>query len=149
MAVSPGLDVANHLAGARTLPTPPGGSVTLALGVNLFVGPLREVADGVPDQAVFCLQSGGAPRAPYLGTTVGASPSWNRPRVQVIVRGLAGAWDESEALARAVLERLHIGDFSAAGYFNAMIQESEPLYVGQDERGLHLWSVNVELWWKG
>lgn len=145
MAQSPGYDVATRLATALTFTSPPGGSLTLTLGTNLFIGPERAVEGStIPAQAVFCLGSGGPQPRPYLGASVVGGQRLSR--VQVVVRSTSDDFDGGEALARACLTRLERAELS--GYYNCRVLESEPNYIGQNEHGLHRWTLNVELWWE-
>lgn len=144
----PAHDVATLLAGAIALPSPPGGAavvLTYADGGNLMLGPVTHSGDGAsPQLAVFVLQTGGPPPAPYLGS---AGDSWRQARVQVTVRSEADEFSRGEALARALWERAHLG--AAAGAVVVLASESEPTYLGRDEHLFHRWSFNLTVGYVG
>jgi hypothetical protein len=149
MALNPATDVAARLAGTRTLNTPPGGTVDLVLASNLFSGPMREAdpADtSVPACAVFCSNNGGAPAMGYM--SVATHGSLKRGFVEVEVRGSTDQFTQGEALAQACLRRLEFADLTGSGYVSCLALSSQPNYVGQDPRGLHLWTFLVELTWR-
>lgn len=126
--------VLGRLAGATLAGT------LLTTAANLFTGPPRAAGtQGVPDAAVFVLATGGPPPQGSFGQT----EKLLTHRVQVVVRGAPGDYTSAGDVARAVCTRLH--DFVPAGWLYARAQESEPLYMGEDEAGRHEWSTNVEL----
>jgi len=122
------------LAGQLALPAVPGGSVTLALGSNLFVGPIRPGLG----LAVYVLQNGGSRPIPYMGK----EDSWHTTHVQVTVRGDAEEFQRAEGVARALLSRCHLQ--TPSGYTYLLAMDSDPLYLGETDAGSHLFSVNLE-----
>lgn len=133
--------VLSTLAGVVALPPPASGSVELTPGDggNLLLGPPRSTEGGVPQLAVFVLQSGGAAPVPYLG----AGESWHETSVQVVVRSAAHDFATGEALARALLSRAHLAE--VAGFTFLRVVESDPNYLGTDDGGVHRWSLNVRV----
>lgn len=141
MAQNPAFDLAAHLAGAVTLLSPPGGGpVTLTVGTNLFVGPVRESDAIVPAQAVFAINAGGPQSEPYLPSTSG---SWRRAFVRVQVRSALDDFSGGEALARGCWSKVYLA--AVAGYVWSKPLSSEVDFDGQDERGLFMFSFTVEL----
>lgn len=118
------------------------GGVALAKASNLFAGPMR-TTDVTPSPAVFLLNTGGPPPAPYLG---GNRESYFRATVQVLVRGPAGDIEAGEALARGVYELLHLA--TVTGYVALFARDSQPAYLGEDADQHGLWSLNVECQYK-
>lgn len=134
--------VAQALAGTIALPSPPGGAdvvLTYAAGGNLLVGPVRAVEGAVETLAVFVLQGGGAPPLPYMGQAEG----WHVSRVQVTVRSPIDAFQQGEALARALHARIHAN--APPGYTYALGTESDPVYLGTTDAGSHLFVFNVDV----
>lgn len=147
MALSPAHDVATFLAGTLTHPNPPGGStvLTYAAGGNLTIGPLPQVDATVGNTHVAVLTTGGPPPRPLMGPA--ANDNIFVARVQVNVRGPMDNFDVGEGLARACLKKMHLAALS--GYLDCLAQETEPNYVGRDERGPHRWTFNLAVRWKG
>lgn len=143
---APAHDLATLLAGTLSLPSPATGTVVLtyAAAGNLLTGPVRAADHLVDNLAVFVLGTGGGAPEPYLGD--GPNENLWRARVQVTVRGALDAFEQGEGLARACLAELHLAEPS--GYVSVRAQESVPNYLGQDERGCHLWTVNFVALWK-
>lgn len=113
----------------------------LTLGTNLFEGKARAPNDQIPHEAVFVLSSGGAPPLAYGGQT---SEEMLFPSVQCIVRSNPRDFFGGRTLAKTVHDALH--HQALAGYLDVNVQESEPLYLGEDDTGHHEWSLNFELW---
>lgn len=129
-----------------------GGGYTLdddSPGRNVFPGPVRPVATGVAQVAVFCLFTGGVQARDYLGT---ASGWWPGLAVQVTVRGESGKLKEAEQLAVAAYNTLMTTHFNITtgtappeGYIDVTPREP-PFYVpphGADDS--HTFRFNVEL----
>jgi hypothetical protein len=128
---NPALDVVNFLD------TKAAGSLTLAKGTNLFVGPERSFPRTAAS-CVFALNTGGPGPEPYLG---GRRTALFRPTVQLLVRAGAGDLEAGEAIARAVFEWLH--QYVLIGYTSLYVRDSAPVYLGEfDQR--HRWAINVE-----
>lgn len=143
----PAHDLATYLAGLINLPSPPGGSITFTYGAggNLFMGPMR-AKDGstVGNVAVAVLQTGGPARAPFHSSDL---ETWNPARVQVMVRCQVDDVLTGQAVALALLGKSSLA--TIAGYTYALVQETLPNYIGPDDRGLHRWTFNVEMGFKG
>lgn len=149
MAQHPAHDLATALAvgGSISLLTPPGGSVAVGYGTapsNIVKGPARDSDELTPNRLINVLATGGPPPMPFMG----AAPNENDyiARVQVTVRSRAEDHDGGEALARGVRAKLHLAVIS--GYVYVMAQESEPNYLGVDDRGLHRFSINFAMRYK-
>jgi hypothetical protein len=132
---NPALDVVSFLD------TKAAGSLTLASGTNLFVGPERSFPRA-PANAVFVLNTGGPSPESYLG---GRRTARFRPTVQILVRFGAGDLELGEAVAREVFAWLH--QYVMTGYLSLYVRDSAPVYLGEfDQR--HRWSLNVECQYK-
>jgi hypothetical protein len=112
----------------------------LVSGTNLFTGPERSVGDGIPDQAVFVLATGGAPPAPFIDGS-GVDYCWST--VQITVRSAVRSFHSGQALARSVRNAIH--EASISGYVDVRAREAEPNYLGADEQEMHTWTINVEM----
>lgn len=149
MAQHPAHDLATALAvgSSVTLLSPPGGSVTVGYGAgaaNIVRGPARDTDELVANQLINVLPTGGPPPMPFMGAAT--NENLYAARVQVVVRSKAEQYESGEALARAVRAKLHLVVIS--GYVSVMAQESEPNYLGVDDRGLHRFSVNFMMTYK-
>lgn len=112
------------------------------VATNVFMGPVRPEAAGVPQNAIFCLASGGPAPLPYLGGS--AAPSFRQPSVQVRIRSAPNDYAGGLATARAAsaaLDKAALTDYVAC-----QLRQSEPTYLAQDTQGAHHFSVNVDLW---
>ena len=130
MTVEVDKDLADVLAAA---------SIGLTKGMNLFRGPPRAAGGGIPHQAVFVLAWGGPSPIPLHD---GSKRDLIMSRVQITVRGAPEKFDDGQTLARAVKKALH--EKPPSGYIDVTVQESEPLYLKQDEYGHHEWVINIE-----
>ncbi len=119
------------------------GSVTLAVGTNAFVGPVRSVRAETPPRAVFFQTARGLRPEPYVGNAA----DFARFQVEVTVRSEPGKRDEGDQLARGLLSKLHRAP--PAGYVTALAYQSGPQYAGEDEERQHQFVFTIELWWKG
>ena len=124
----PATDVATELAGA---------GIGLTLGTNLFMGPMRDASASVPKNAVFVKGlPGGLPQR-----TMGESDEIRSPLVSVNVRWTT--FDAGDTKIRQVQEALQAATIS--GYIDVVAQQSEPLVLGQDNEGLHLFMMIFSL----
>ncbi len=143
----PSADVAAALvtSGTVSLLDPPSG--TVAVGIpptspgNVLVGREREKDPFVSNQIINVVSTGGPAPEPIMN----GGGSIYRARVQVMVRSQVDHYDEGRALARACLRKLHLATIS--GYTDVMAQETEPNYLGPDERQVERWSFNLLLRW--
>lgn len=146
MANYPAWDLATALVAGGTVvyPTPPGGSLVVGFDGapnNVIAGPARESDDIVPNELINVLQTGGPPPMPFMGS----APNKNVKiaRVQVTVRSKLDNFGDGEALARGILQKLHLVVLD--GYTDVMAQETEPNYLGEDERRIHRWTMNFAM----
>lgn len=115
------------------------------LNTNVFAGPMQPASyTGIPAACIFCLASGGRAPAAYMHSD---RKHFMQPRVQVLIRGAKEAHMAGQATAWSVLNTLR-GAASAAiaGYLNVEVSESAPNYLGEDDEGYPMWSVNATLW---
>jgi hypothetical protein len=112
----------------------------LILGENLFQGGVRAKGEHVPSEAVFVLLTGGiAPQA-----SNGELTSFNRPVVQIRTRGPRLGYARGLERAIEVLKAAHYA--SVDGYVDVRVNESAPIYLGEDDDGHPEWSNNVTMW---
>lgn len=125
-----GLAIAQQLAAA---------SLGLTLGTDVFNGRAIEQ----PARGVFCLAHGGRPPDDIVGNAAAPEISYQYPRVQIVVREVQQSFGSGETLAKNVRKAVHLK--VPAGYIDCRAIESAPLYLGEDDLGRHVWSINVEL----
>jgi hypothetical protein len=130
---NPDLDLANQIV-ART--------TGHAVGTDIFCGKMREEGAGIPTQSVWCLLRGGMEPIDYCDNS--PTPQLRQPIVQILVRGNPGDFSGGQALARTVKDAVH--DHPPAGYFGCRVQQAEPIYLGEEHNGAHLWSLNVMMY---
>lgn len=118
------------------------GGVVLTRATNLFVGGLRS-ADEAPSPAVFVQNTGGPEPVPYLG---GAREAWQRPTVQVLVRGPVDDTATAESVARGVYELLQMATIS--GYVAILSRASAPEPLGPDDDLRDILTMNFECQYK-
>jgi hypothetical protein len=121
----------------------PIGTVTLAVGTNVFVGPELAVNTHTPPSAVFVRDIAGAKPEPYLGNT----DDFVRFQVEVVVRTEGNSYSAGDSLARAILNKIQRNPPS--GYVSCLVQQSGPEWLGQDEEYQDSFRFVAELWWKG
>lgn len=122
---------------------------SMVVGTNVFTGPVRKAAETanaatggkVPHRAVFCLGTGGIDDIPYVDG--GLKQALRQPTVQVWIRSDPENYDDGKALADAVFDA--IDKNPPTGYAECRALGSRPAYVVKDEKGHHLWTVNVLL----
>lgn len=156
MARYPEHDLATALDadGSIALPSPPGGVFLTGYGVapsNIVRGPARDVDGVVPNEIINVLQTGGPPPMPLMGEAPNANIY--QARVQVTVRSKVESYAAGVALARGIRDKLHLGTVGTPGtglqhYIDVLAQESEPNYLGVDDRGLHRWTLNFLMRWR-
>ena len=115
---------------------------SLTKGTNIFTGPLRPAGGQVPGKAVFVLAQGGPGPTFYSGD----AHSLREPAVQIMCRGESGEGGLSDAQAQADAVYTVVEDFTPAGSIGALVVESIPNYLGSDEQGRHLHSINLRTW---
>jgi hypothetical protein len=99
-----------------------------------------------PDRAVRVVDSGGPPPVLALGGVV----SYDRPRVQIVVRGKREDKRATEAKARQLRDELHGLEneiWSGARYI-AIWAQGDIIEMGKDENGRTLYSINLQIWRK-
>jgi len=142
MTVQPDLDVATYLS--ATLPQ-------LTTGDNLFVGPMRPYANtaqggGMPRNAIFCIQLEGRRPQTFMNCS-SAGYQWHAlryPNVQISIRMDPYKFAYGRNLGFLIVGALQRNTFNDL-YVDSQINDGSPNYLGQDEDGDHLWSINVEL----
>ena len=107
-------------------------AIGLSLGANLFVSQVPES----PDECVALIDQGGfAPELNYV---------YEKPSLQVIVRGARGPYPPAYALAKAVADALHglHGQTISGTRYVLVYQESDIFSAGYDESHRPMLSVN-------
>ena len=129
----PQLDLATHIAT---------NVAAFTLGTNCFEGPVRPVEGTIPALAVFCFEFGGEEPQEYNG---GAGRT-RKPQVIIRVRGNRKQVATGKTQADLIMRAVHTATIS--GYYNALIIESAPMYIGEDKAGHPEWSMTAELWYE-
>jgi len=106
-------------------------------GTDLFIGSMPDV----PDECICIYDSGGGRPFPD------ASRVDEFPRVMIEVRGKINQYEESYALCRSITTALHGKHNVTIGgtRYISVFQVSEPINLGQDDRGRYKWSINFEI----
>jgi len=113
----------------------------LTAGTNLFEGPVRSVATGIPDEAVFCLATGGPAPEPFIDSGGGIEERVHSLLIRV--RSEPGEFNDGQTLARSVrdaAQRAVIGS-----YLDVYVRECDPAYLGSDDEARHSWSIGVNM----
>jgi hypothetical protein len=114
----------------------------LTKGTNLFKGKVQAAGGAIPARAVFVLANGGPAPETYSG-----SPESRRySALQVRTRVEQQAFGVGQSLARDIRDALDQANIS--GMIDTRVNETEPLYIGEDDDGMHEWSTNIELWYE-
>jgi hypothetical protein len=111
----------------------------LISGENLLRGRVVD-RDGVPARAVFIQSTGGGAALEYQDAS---GVSMRLPSVNVRVRSDPGKYDDGKCLADDVLNALHLRP--PDGYTEVSADQSEPIYIEQDDSSRHHWSINLAL----
>ena len=111
----------------------------LTSGTNLFRGFPRGVDTGIPDQCVFCLVSGGQAPDPFVAGGTGDEQRYSE--VMIRVRSNPHDFQGGQTLARSVRNAVH--HKVIAGYINVEVRESDPMFLGETEKGHSEWSIVV------
>lgn len=119
------------------------GTATLTAGTNLFRGKMRAVSTYIPSQAVFVLNTAGAPPQTLLKQASGQSARHFFPTVQIVVRSNPRDFSGGQTLARAIRDIIHNATIS--GYIYVKVRESEPIFLDEQENEVFIWSLNVDL----
>ncbi len=106
---------------------------------NVFVGHLRPHGSGIPEEAVFVDQSGGAGPGRYFSGT----PNINRINVQVLYRGRRKQVDEARDTADQIREALEKVVITNIIYVHAL--ESAPMAAGLNSNERSVFSMNFEV----
>ena len=116
------------------------GVASLSLGINLFIGPKRPAMSGIPQKSVFVVVTGGPPSTPILNGV-----EQKTVNVQIMVRSdlhtIAGSYQDGQELAEEIFSVCQYAP--PAGFIDAAFVSSAPLYLGQEDNGNHLWSMNL------
>lgn len=110
----------------------------LTYGTNTFDGPVRPVSTHMPAKAVFVNASGGSLDVYADG---GSGNNLNRTEVQILVRGETGDYTTAQALALSVYNAVRKA--TPTGTVGTQAQQAHPIYVGEDEQGHPVWSINI------
>lgn len=113
----------------------------LTAGTNLFEGPVRAVGTGVPDEAVFCIVTGGPAPEPFINA--GNVVEERVHSLLLRVRSEPGEFNSGQTLARSVRDAAHRASIS--GYLDVSIRECDPAYLGSDDEERHNWSIGVDM----
>jgi hypothetical protein len=110
-------------------------NVGLTFGTDMFVGAMPDM----PDACISIVDTGGQEpdRGPY-----------ERSTVQILVRGGVGDYAITHELAKTIQEALHeyYGMPESSSYYYAGIwATNEPFYLGTDQRGRPLFSLNFRI----
>jgi hypothetical protein len=124
-------DIATVLAGA---------GLSLTNGTNLFLGPMPEDDDTVPDKCVAVLQTGGGAPLGFIG---GGKKAFVSVSCQIRVRGDREDFQAGQTLACGILEALN--QTAPSPYVAIRVRESAPFYGGTDSADRPQWSLNVVL----
>lgn len=118
----------------------------VVLGTDVFTGPPRafdldnpSVPGAVPEQAIFCLGTGGIDDIPYVDG--GDKNAQKRYTVQVTIRSNPEDYDGGKTLADAVFEAIDKNPPDT--YEEVRALNSSPLYVREDEGNHHEWVINL------
>ena len=114
------------------------------LGTNVVHGPVRPARD-FPARAAFCFPSGGPAPDAILND---AQTKIRNAAVIIRIRESKnntdpGAFESGLSLARSVRDTIHYA--ALTGYIDVRVNESEPIYLGEDEDGHPEFQLNVSL----
>ena len=108
------------------------------VGTTIFRGPVRaeSASPSIPRNAIFV----SAPTGGAAPVGVGGNPHrYRSPAVQIRVRHQVH--DTGRDLARAIYDDLAAGTLT--NYIHLAMNESGPMFIGQNENGAYEWSMNV------
>ncbi len=126
MTHNPALDVATLLDGDSGL--------ALTLGTDLFCSTQRAISAQVPTNAVFVFGNSGITPLKSMGEVA----EIRRPLINIRVRW--ASFGGGDTKVRAIMNLLQAGVI--ATYLSKVwLTESEPLPLGEDDLGNHLWSL--------
>lgn len=132
MPLSPEVDLVDELVTA----------LSLTAGTDIFDSPVRPPGRGVAEKAIFISPSGGpAPQA-----LAGQALAIRRSALTVRVRGDQSDFDGGLSFARSARDAIQYA--ALAAYIDVRIQETDPIYLGQDDEEHHEWNINVEMSFK-
>ena len=130
MTHNPASDVADILDGDSGL--------ELTLGIDLFKSTQRATSAQVPSNAVFVFGNSGIPPIRTMGEVAEVR------RALVTIRVRWKGFGAGDIKVRGIMNLLQAEP--AATYLSkVLLTESEPLPLGEDEQGNHLWSLGCEL----
>lgn len=117
-------------------------TASLTKGVNLFASPLRPEGNGIPGEACFVYSWGGP--APQVYNDGGAGKNLNLIDCQITLRWTSDSPKAGDDLAAVLYNALRKS--TPTGTIAAEAQNSAPLYLGQDDKGHHVWTINLRLY---
>lgn len=133
MATDPDGDVVDHLDTSVGY---------LTKDTNLFASKEQAAGDYIPHNSVFVLASGGPAPEAYVAGDTGDEQRFSA--LQIIIRSDPRDYNTGVTNARTVRDALHHATIS--GYVDVRVNETEPLYIGENDVGAHIWTTNLELW---
>lgn len=114
----------------------------LTLNIDLFYDiPYRGPGRGVPQRAVFCVQSAGPGAQSFLDGNTGVCMRY--PSVVVFVRSEPHKFSDGQALTRGIYDTLHMKLYN--NYISSRMRQSEAFYLDQEPNGCFLWSMDCDL----
>ena len=113
----------------------------LTKGTNLFFSPVRPDDDYLPATCVFVLLHPGPEPVRY--SDGGSGHRLSNPAVQVTIRYEQGDYDGGRDLARLVWAALDRSSPADCIPYSFRCRGSEPGYLGADDGGRHMWSINA------
>ncbi len=116
-------------------------NTSLVLGTNLFHGPPKPPGDNIPHEAVFVFPSGGPAPSAFNGETTALRES----ALQIRIRGDKedNKFKNGLILSRAVRDAVHYA--SIANYIDVRVEETDPVYLGEDDAGHPEWTVTASM----
>jgi len=121
----------------------------LTKGTNLFRGPMRAVDpddSSMPALACFVDVSGG--EAPQVYLDGGSGENLQIPGIQIMVRSNAKNRTSGKTIADEVYAATK--KINETGILlGTEADQSSPFYLGDDETGHHMWSINLTAYYRG
>ncbi len=112
--------------------------LSLTLGTDLFKSTQRAVSAQVPANAVFVFGNSGIPPIRTMGEVAEIR------RVLINIRVRWKPFGAGDTKVRAIMNLLQAEAVSTY-LSNVLLTESEPLPLGEDAQGNHMWSLGCEI----
>ena len=118
--------------------------VALTFGTNLFRGKVRahDKSGFIPVNSVWVLSSGGRATETWLRANA-SNRRFFQSTVQVRIRSNQREFLTGQTQAVGLRDLLH--DAVIVNYISVKTNESEPIYLSEDNDGIHHWSLNLTL----